>query len=158
MEKLIFNKLVRDKMPKKIENNGEYVLTEELNEEDFEAALNKKLLEEVEEVINAKTSWELTEEIADLLEVALAKARLHGIVYSDIEDARIIKLQQKGGFNDRVFLIHTVDREYADANVGCLTCANENCEVPLAKRHGYEDNGKPKGYYCIRYKSCYKRK
>lgn len=42
--KKIFNKLVVDKIPKIIEDNGEYALTEILNYKSFENALDNKLL------------------------------------------------------------------------------------------------------------------
>ena len=49
--KRIFNKLVRDKIPKIIEDNGEYALTEILNDKSFENAIDNKLMEEVKEFI-----------------------------------------------------------------------------------------------------------
>lgn len=36
---------MRDKVPEKIESNGEYALTKTLEGEEFEKALNEKLME-----------------------------------------------------------------------------------------------------------------
>ena len=39
----IFNKLVRDKIPDKIESNGEKAITRSLNDEEYRIELYKKL-------------------------------------------------------------------------------------------------------------------
>lgn len=146
MPKLTFNKLVRDGIINKIKNNNEYAVFEKLDENAFENKLNNKLKEELLEVLKAKEKEQLTEELADLLEVILTKARLHGISYGDIEQARIQKLAKYGGFDNRTFLIYTVDQEYVDANKGCDTCINNNCAMPLDEMN--EDSK-----YCVNYKN-----
>ena len=108
MEK-VFNKLVRDKIPQIIEDNGEYTLTKKLNKEELNNALNRKLKEEASEVINASNKEEITEELADLLEVIYAKAKTNNISLEQIEAFRIKKQKEKGSFNDGIFLIKTVD-------------------------------------------------
>ena len=114
--KRVFNKLVRDKIPKIIEDNGEYALTEILNDKSFENAIDNKLLEEVKEVINAKTKEDIKEELADLLEVILKKAEINNIKFSEMEDARIQKKNKKGGFDNKIFLVETKDQNYDDEN------------------------------------------
>ena len=47
MEERVFNKLVRDKIPEKIKNNGEVPYTRVLSDEEFRIELEKKLLEEI---------------------------------------------------------------------------------------------------------------
>ena len=105
----IFNKLVRDKIQKIIESNGEHALTEILNNASFEDEINNKLLEEVKEVIESKTKEELKEELADLLEVILKKAEINNIKFSEIEEVRIKKKDKKGGFDNKIFLVETKD-------------------------------------------------
>lgn len=122
--KRIFNKLVRDKIPKIIEDNGEYALTEILNDKSFENAIDNKLMEEVKEVINAKTKEDIKEELADLLEVILKKAEINNIKFSEIEEERIEKKNKKGGFDDKIFLVETKDQNYDDENKGSFTCNN----------------------------------
>jgi predicted house-cleaning noncanonical NTP pyrophosphatase (MazG superfamily) len=48
----MFNKLVRDRIPKIIANSQKVPVTKKLNLEEFKVALNKKLQEEVDEFID----------------------------------------------------------------------------------------------------------
>lgn len=153
--KRVFNKLVRDKIPEKIEENGEYALIRTLDDEGFMKALNEKLIEEAGEVINAETKDDITEELADLMEVMLAKALLYGVSLEEILKVKKEKKNKKGGFDKRIFLINTADKRYVEEHKGCLLCVNECCKVPYEEKTGYEDDGKPVGYYCVGYKSCY---
>ena len=68
MEK-IYNKLVRDKIPEIIENDGETPVVRVLNDNEYKKELEKKLKEEYEEVLLAKDKKERLEELADMLEV-----------------------------------------------------------------------------------------
>ena len=146
MPKLIFNKLVRDGIIKKIENNAEYAFYKELDDKTFEIELNKKFKEELNEVLNCKNKEELKEELADLLEVMLTKASIYGISYDEIEDARKDKFQKRGGYNNKVFLLYTVDKNYVDLNKGCETCSNKDCVI-------LSDEINSGGKYCINYKN-----
>lgn len=105
--KQVFNKLVRDKIPEKIEKNGEYALTKTLDDKEFETALNEKLIEEANEVINAKTKEDITEELADLLEVMLAKLKLINSNIEEIEKIATRKRNKRGAFDKKIFLIST---------------------------------------------------
>ena len=102
-----FNKLVRDRIPEIIERNGECALTRILSSQEFDKALNSKLLEEAGEVIDAKTKDEITEELADLLEVMMAKAKNNGIDFGDIESFRLKKSRVKGSFDEKIYLVST---------------------------------------------------
>lgn len=153
--KQVFNKLVRDKIPEKIEKNGEYALTRTLSDVEFNKALNDKLMEEACEVIKAKTNDEIKEELADLYEVMLAKIKLIDSNFSEIEEIAANKRNKRGAFDERIFLIQTVDQKYVDDNKGCLTCIKESCKVPYEEKNGYKKDGKPSGFYCVGYKSCY---
>lgn len=150
MEK-IFNKLVRDKIPLKIEQNGEYPLTKTLNDKEFEKAIDDKLKEEVLEVVLAKDKDDVAEELADLLEVMLKKAEINNITFDEVEKLRKLKKDKRGGFDKKVFLVKTYDKKYVDKNRGCLTCGNDECPFPLDERSDLEDDGKPAGYYCMDY-------
>ena len=82
MEK-VFNKLVRDKIPKIIKNNNEEPITRILNDEEYKIELEKKLLEEYNEVLNA-TGGDYLEELADMLEVIDALAITQNKTLKDI--------------------------------------------------------------------------
>lgn len=157
MNRKVHNKLVRDKIPNIIKENGEYALTRILTDKEFDEALSEKLLEETTEILNATKKEDITEELADLLEVIYAKASANGICFLDVELARQRKKALKGGFCDKVFLIHTSDQEYVDANKDCDNCINDECGYPMSEDVDYM-LGKKAGHYCIGYKSPYDKK
>ena len=101
--KRLFNKLVRDKIPQTIQDNGEVAKTEILNDERFLEELHKKLFEEANEFVEEDS----VEELADLMEVIYAIARLRGIDWKEMEKVRQEKAQKRGAFEKRIFLIET---------------------------------------------------
>lgn len=108
---ILYNKLVRDKIPEKIEKNNETALIKILNDKEYEQALNDKFYEEIKEVINSKNKEGLIEELADLLELIYAKAKLNKITFEDIELVRMLKKEKRGGFDNKILLIKTVKRD-----------------------------------------------
>lgn len=109
MEKII-NKLVRDNIPNIIENNGEEVITRILGDDEYKKELYKKLLEEANEVINAKSSDETLEELADVLEVLKAIAELNNKDLEAIIEIANRKKLERGGFKKRIFLEKTMKK------------------------------------------------
>ena len=101
MEK--YNKLVRDKIPSIITNNGEFPVTRILNDEEYKIELERKLYEEYQEVINSKDKDRL-EELADMIEVIKALASLEGKNLQDIILIAEQKREKRGGFKDRIYL------------------------------------------------------
>jgi predicted house-cleaning noncanonical NTP pyrophosphatase (MazG superfamily) len=65
----IYNKLVRDNIPKIIENDGKKYKSRILNDEEYEVELRKKLIEEATELSEAKTEEEKIYELADIYEI-----------------------------------------------------------------------------------------
>ena len=106
-----FNKLVRDNIPDKILSNGEEVVTRILDDSEYEEELYKKLLEETDEVICAKSEDEVLEELADVLEVIQAIAKLNGKTIEDVIETANQKRQKRGGFEKRIFLEKTYSKE-----------------------------------------------
>lgn len=105
-EKLIKRKLVRDLIPDIIEQ-------ETGNKRPSETAigfpdrmywLKKKLQEEFLEVQNAETAEEICEELADVIEVCLAFGPLLGVDKGHIENMRLSKRAEKGGFDKFVLM------------------------------------------------------
>ena len=103
----IFNKLVRDKIPEKIRNNGDTYETRILSDLEYEKELNNKLLEEANEVINANNEEEIKEELADLYEVMLAKLKLIDSDISEVEEKAKVKREKHGAFDNKIFLVST---------------------------------------------------
>lgn len=93
-------KLVRDKIPKIIENAGKTAVCHQLSEEEYQIALDKKLLEEVQEY----QGDHLLEEMADVLEVLLAICNAQGYTVDDLFEKRRQKAEERGGFAERIFL------------------------------------------------------
>ncbi|MBQ6285519.1 MAG: nucleoside triphosphate pyrophosphohydrolase [Bacilli bacterium] len=109
MEK-IFNKLVRDRIPEKIENNGEVAVTRILSNEEYREELYKKLIEEANEVINADDKESIIEELADVYEVLKSIAELESTTIEEVIDEAKQKREKRGGFSKRIFLEKTQDR------------------------------------------------
>ncbi len=104
MERKIFNKLVRDKIPEMLDKNGGETETEILDNEKYIGCLFNKLKEECEEVITADSKENLAEELADLLEVMNAVAKTNNIDFTEIENIRTAKKEKRGGFDRKIFL------------------------------------------------------
>jgi len=96
-----FNKAIRDKIPEIIQKDGHSCNIQTLSDEKFLVEIEKKLSEEVAEYQNDKNP----EELADILEVIYAIAKLKGISKEELEKIRIKKLQDRGGFEKNLFLL-----------------------------------------------------
>lgn len=97
----IYNKLVRDKIPDIITKNnqeGEYY---SYPVDDFENELILKLQEESGEYLESKNP----EELADILEIFLELLKFRKLTWGNIENIRLQKLEEKGGFSKRIFLV-----------------------------------------------------
>jgi len=95
-----FNKLVRDKIPAIIENNGEVAKTRILTDEEYIKELNFKLNEEVKEYFEDNN----VEKIADIIEVLLAILKYNNIEYSEFEKIRLSKVEKRGAFEKKINL------------------------------------------------------
>ena len=98
--KKTYNKLVRDRIPEIIKNNGQECVTEILSTEEYITALDVKLREEMEEYQRDKS----IDELADLLEVVYSVAKSRGWSVEELEEVRKNKSEKRGGFEKRIFL------------------------------------------------------
>ena len=98
-----YGKLVRDKIPEIIKNNGEEPITRILNAEEYKKELEIKLLEECNEVLEANSKDRL-EELADLLEVAQALAKLEDSSLEEVSRIAEEKCEKRGAFAERIYL------------------------------------------------------
>ena len=99
----VYNKLVRDKVPKIIEDEGKRCHLKVLDEKDFKRALEEKLYEEYQEVLESSYDNRI-EELADMIEVIKYLAMLEDKTLDDVIFAANIKHENRGGFDKRVFL------------------------------------------------------
>ena len=104
----IYNKLVRDKIPDIIKSNGENPVIKVLNEDEYKKELEKKLYEEYNEVISANGQDRL-EELADMLEVIAALAKIEGKTLEDVSLIAHQKVLKRGSFNNRIYLEKVID-------------------------------------------------
>lgn len=96
-------KLIRDKIPAILKAEGIEVELRTLSDQEFKSSLKEKLLEEANEVQQAASLSEITEELADTVEVLHALAKAHGIEWREVEERRLKKCHSKGGYKMRLF-------------------------------------------------------
>lgn len=104
-----YNKLVRDKIPEIIHKTGKKFTTSILNEEQYITELKKKSFEELEEYMNTTTHEDALEELADVLEIIHTLAICHGSSIEEVEKIRQRKAENRGGFEERVYLVDVED-------------------------------------------------
>ena len=101
MKTIQYDKLVRDRIPEIILEAGKHPVTDILPEQEIGPALDKKLQEEVQEYLESKN----VEEMADILEVLHGIAFHMGVSWDDIEQERIRKRNERGGFEKGIRLL-----------------------------------------------------
>lgn len=102
----VYNKLVRDKIPDLIRQQGQQPLIRVLNDEEYARCLAEKLDEEVAEFHRDQN----IEELADILEVVFSLAESVGASRAELMEAYQEKHEKRGGFSGRVFLISKEDK------------------------------------------------
>lgn len=104
---MVYNKLVRDRIPEIIEAQGDRAVARILEKWEYTQCLEAKLDEEVAEYHRDKN----VEELADIMEVLLALAELHGASEEELKAVCDRKRQARGGFSKRIFLISKEERK-----------------------------------------------
>ena len=108
--KYIYNKLVRDKIPQRINKvEGKKANYKILNEKQYMDELNKKVIEEAHEFIEENS----VEELGDLMEVISTIMKIKNITTKDVRKAMEEKRDKKGGFNNKIYL-NDVEQENRD--------------------------------------------
>ena len=100
---MVYQKLVRDKIPQIIAASGKKCTTDILTEDIYLQKLDEKLNEELLEYQESKS----LEELADLLEVMGAVVKARGYTWEELERVRIRKREKRGGFEDRILLVES---------------------------------------------------
>jgi len=91
-----YNKLVRDKIPNIIIQDGKQVKVHVAKDEEYLSHLYLKLMEELMEFKDDPCE----EEFIDILEVLEAIKEYHKLDISDLEKMRLKKRKTKGGFSE----------------------------------------------------------
>ena len=92
-------KLVRDKIPQIIIEDGKKPITRILGDDEYLQELDKKLNEEIAEYQADKS----IEEMADVLEVLLAICEARGHSVEELMAVRNNKREKRGGFEKKIF-------------------------------------------------------
>ena len=103
-QSLEFNKLVRDKIPEKIQQNGEEAVTAQLDKIILSRLLKRKLVEEALEVLDSEDDENLVVELADILEVFDGILGQHQIDIQTVLDQKKDKREKAGGYENGVYL------------------------------------------------------
>lgn len=101
----VYNKLVRDKIPEIIEQDGKKCTVRVLNDEEYLKALDAKMDEELAEYHKDQN----VEELADLLEVLYAVAEARGFTKDELEAVRLEKAEKRGRFKEKLFLESVIE-------------------------------------------------
>ncbi len=105
MKEIIYEKLVRDKIPEIIEKSGKQCEIEILSNEKYLEMIDKKLDEELMEYHKDKN----IEELADLLEVIYAATKARGYSLEDLEKVRTEKSEKRGEFDKKILLKKVIE-------------------------------------------------
>ena len=96
-----YDKAIRDKIPQIIKSSGKNCNVKKLDNSEFLIQLEKKLVEELAEYQESKN----VEELADVLEVIYRISELKGVVSDELDKIRQKKAEQRGKFDDNLFLV-----------------------------------------------------
>jgi predicted house-cleaning noncanonical NTP pyrophosphatase (MazG superfamily) len=102
-------KLVRDKIPEIMLEDGKNPITKMIQDDaEYFSALTDKLLEEVQEFIEASaenSNEHALHELADIAEVVEVICQHKKYQADLIEKYKVIKKQERGGFEKRILLL-----------------------------------------------------
>jgi predicted house-cleaning noncanonical NTP pyrophosphatase (MazG superfamily) len=98
-----YDKAIRDRIPEIIRTSGSTCVVKQLADNEFLTYLEKKLGEELSEYMNSKSVIELV----DLIEVIIRIAELRNITSDELEEIRLKKKDERGGFEKNYLLLET---------------------------------------------------
>ena len=109
MKKVVYNKLIRDKIPEVITRTGGQFKTKTLTKKQFEKELKDKLIEESKELGKASEK-EIINELADVLELVKAISEHHKLNFKKVEKYQEKKQRERGGFKKKLFLLWSSEK------------------------------------------------
>ena len=95
------NKIVRDRIPEIIEENGQRAICRTVKPAEAVRGLEEKLKEELNEYLADHSLAEM----ADLLEVMHGILHHRGIAWDELERIRLEKRAARGGFEQGIYLV-----------------------------------------------------
>jgi len=104
MEKIIYNKLIRDNIPAIIEKTGKKFSFERVSDDKFRKLLLQKLVEEANEVCTCDES-DIINELSDIYEVIDSIVEVYNLDKKAILAAQKNKREKRGGFGKHIKLL-----------------------------------------------------
>ena len=104
----IYNKLVRYKIPNIIKEKKETPVVKILDDDEYKEALERKLYEEYQEVIEA-SGEDRVEQLADMLEIIKALAKLENKTLGNVIEIANKKVDKRGAFEEKIFLEKVIE-------------------------------------------------
>lgn len=105
MKIIKYNKLVRDRIPEIIKNNGKKAVVRKLDAQEYKNFLDKKLCEELQEYLDSDS----VNELVDLAEVIHAILKYKGIQIFDFYGIQRMKADERGAFDQRLLLVEVIE-------------------------------------------------
>ncbi|MFB4273088.1 nucleoside triphosphate pyrophosphohydrolase [Nonomuraea sp. GTA35] len=102
-QRIVYGKLIRDRIPEIIEAGGRSATVRVLGESELVPALTAKLAEEADELRRAELDDRL-DELADIYEVLMALTAALGYSDAEVKEAARHKRAKRGGFKRRLWL------------------------------------------------------
>lgn len=97
----VYNKLVRDKIVDNINGqDGKNATYRILGDDEYLYELNKKIIEEANEFVEANDA----EELADLMEVIETIIKVKNLTWDEVRKIQMEKKEKKGGFDNKIYL------------------------------------------------------
>ncbi|HEY5562997.1 MAG TPA: nucleoside triphosphate pyrophosphohydrolase [Clostridiaceae bacterium] len=101
---VVYDKLVRDKIPGKIKALGNDYSIRYCPEEEISLTLKNKLMEEVKLLISSSSCEEIEDRFADIMEVIYTLAEKSGLCADDLQKKRLSMKEEHGGFREGIIL------------------------------------------------------
>ncbi|MEZ3165224.1 nucleoside triphosphate pyrophosphohydrolase [Halorubrum sp. RMP-47] len=95
-----FDKLVRDRIPQVIKENGEEPTIHHADGDEYSERLAEKLDEEATEYLESRE----VSELADVLEVVHAIRKDRGVTLEELQEIRTQKAKERGRFDEGIVL------------------------------------------------------
>lgn len=118
MEKIYYNKLCRDNVPDIIRGKGFECDIREVDHDEYKQEIVRKVFEEANGVSNHHGRTSLLKELADLVITIDAVKKEFGISPEEINEAVETSIEEKGGYEDRLYITWSSDTEYASHDQG----------------------------------------
>jgi predicted house-cleaning noncanonical NTP pyrophosphatase (MazG superfamily) len=118
MQKIYYNKLCRDKVPEIIRAKGFECEVREVDHDEYRREIIRKVFEEASGVSNHSGRTGLLKELADLIITINAVKKEYDIKEEDLQAAIEASIEDKGGYEDRLYLSWSSDTQYSSNDQG----------------------------------------